>query len=102
MQLEEALCAAGYTALDEALREMAAADNPCLEVSEHSLTLGRTKLYITEITRFRLIRQAWTASHDSTAARVSGVTGLRTAQALCPDLSCLLGAYPHSTYHRTC
>ena len=58
MQYEEALRTAGYTALDEALREMAAADNPCLEVSEHSLTLGKTKLYITEITRFRLVRCA--------------------------------------------
>ena len=94
MQYEEALRAAGYAALDEALREMAAAVNPCLEVSEHSLTLGRTKLYVTEITRFRLIRQAWTASHDSTAARVSGVSDLRTAQALCPTSAVCLVHIP--------
>ena len=84
MQYEEALRAAGYTALDEALRELAAADNPCLEVSEHSLTLGRTKLYVTEITRFRLIRHAWTASTRGPGNAVtcdSDISGLRMVQA---------------------
>lgn len=56
MQYEQLLQTAGYASLDEALQEMAAGDSPCIEVQEHALTLGKTRLYVTEIHRLRLVR----------------------------------------------
>lgn len=56
MQYEEAMHSAGVASLDEILKEMAGGDSPAIEVNEYNMTLGRTKLYITDITRPRLIR----------------------------------------------
>lgn len=58
MQYEEALRAAGVSSLDEALKDMATEKSPAIEINEYNMTLGRTKLYITDIVRPRLVRQA--------------------------------------------
>lgn len=57
MQYEEAMHTAGVTSIDDALKDMASGDTPALEVNEYNMTLGRVKLYVTDITRPRLIRQ---------------------------------------------
>ena len=58
MQYEEAMRTAGVSSLDDALKDMASGSAPALEVNEYNMTLGRTKLYVTDITRPRLIRFA--------------------------------------------
>ena len=56
MQYEEAMRTAGVSSLDEALKDMAAGEAPAIEVNAINMALGKTKLYVTDTVRPRLIR----------------------------------------------